>query len=135
MKKKIGISYTRSHFKNYWNWFTTNDLEDNIELIELNFEENNTNDIYKCDGFVLTGGVDVHPSFYNGEKNYNNSPGSFEPERDVFEEKIYRYSQLNNLPFLAICRGMQLINVLQGGKLIQDLDNGNSRHKKEELDK
>jgi putative glutamine amidotransferase len=30
---------------------------------------------------------------------------------------------------------MQLINVLQGGKLIQDLDNGNARHKKEELDK
>ena len=57
--KKIGISYTRSHFKNYWNWFTTKDLEDDIELIELNFEENNTNDIYKCDGFVLTGGVDV----------------------------------------------------------------------------
>ena len=135
MKKKIGVSYTRSHFKNYWNWFTANDLEDDIELMELNFEENNTEDIYKCDGFVLTGGVDVHPSFYNGEKKYNNSPGSFEPERDVFEEKIYRYSQLNNLPVLAICRGMQLINVLQGGKLIQDLDNGNARHKKEELDK
>jgi acyl-CoA reductase-like NAD-dependent aldehyde dehydrogenase/gamma-glutamyl-gamma-aminobutyrate hydrolase PuuD len=135
MKKKIGISYTRSHFKNYWNWFTTNDLEDDIELIELNFEEDNTEDIYKCNGFLLTGGVDVHPSVYNGEKNYNNSPGSFEPERDVFEEKIYRYSQLNNLPVLAICRGMQLINVLQGGKLIQDLDNGNARHKKEELDK
>ena len=135
MKRKIGISYTRSHFKNYWNWFTTNDLEDDIELIELNFEEDNTEDIYKCDGFVLTGGVDVHPSFYNGEKNYNNSPGSFELERDVFEEKIYRYSQLNNLPVLGICRGMQLINVLQGGKLIQDLDNGNARHKKEELDK
>ena len=30
---------------------------------------------------------------------------------------------------------MQLVNVLQGGKLIQDLDNGNERHKKEESDK
>jgi acyl-CoA reductase-like NAD-dependent aldehyde dehydrogenase/gamma-glutamyl-gamma-aminobutyrate hydrolase PuuD len=135
MKKKIGISYTRSHFKNYWNWVTPKDLEDDIELIELNFEKNNTEDICKCDGFVLTGGVDVHPSFYNGKKNYNNSPHAFEPERDVFEEKIYHYSQLNNLPVLAICRGMQLINVLHGGKLTQDLDNGNARHKKEELDK
>jgi len=36
---------------------------------------------------------------------------------------------------LGICRGMQLINVLEGGKLIQDLDNGNERHRKEELDK
>ena len=135
MKKRIGISYTRSHFQNYWNWFTANDLEDDIELVELNFEEDNTADIYKCKGFVLTGGVDVDPSFYNGKKDYNNSPGSFQPERDVFEEKIYHYSQLNNLPVLAICRGMQLINVLHGGKLTQDLDNGNARHKKEELDK
>ena len=106
-----------------------------LNLIELNFEKNNTEDIYKCDGFVLTGGVDVHPSFYNGKTDYNNSPGSFQPERDRFEEKIYRYSQLNNLPVLAICRGMQLINVLEGGKLIQDLDNGNARHRKEESDK
>ena len=135
MKKKIGISFTRTHFDNYWIWFTTNDLEEDLELVELNFEKNNTGDIYKCDGFVLTGGVDVHPSFYNGGKDYNNSPVSFQPERDVFEEKIYRYSQLNNLPVIGICRGMQLINVLQGGKLIQDLDNGNARHKKEELDK
>ena len=59
----------------------------------------------------------------------------FQLERDLFEEKIYRYSQLNKLPVLGICRGMQLINVLEGGKLIQDLDNGNARHKKEESDK
>lgn len=133
--KKIGISYTKTFFDNYWNWFTNEDLKDDIELIELNFEKNNIEDIYQCDGFVLTGGVDVHPAFYNGNKNYNNSPGSFQPERDVFEEKIYRYSQLHKLPVLGICRGMQLINVLEGGQLIQDLDNGNARHKKEEADK
>ncbi|HEV8284044.1 MAG TPA: aldehyde dehydrogenase family protein [Chitinophagaceae bacterium] len=135
MKKKIGISFTKTSFQNYWNWFTPDDLQDDIELIELNFEKNNTEDIYKCDAFVLTGGVDVHPSFYNGQAVYNNSPASLQPERDVFEEKIYRYSQLNKLPVLGICRGMQLINVLEGGKLIQDLDNGNARHKKEESDK
>ncbi|MES1217694.1 MAG: aldehyde dehydrogenase family protein [Bacteroidota bacterium] len=135
MKKKIGISYTRIAFQNYWNWFTPQDLQDDIELIELSFEKNNSEDIAACDGFVLTGGVDVDPSFYNGNSNYNNSPASFQIERDVFEEKIYRYSQLNKLPVLAICRGMQLVNVLQGGKLIQDLDNGNARHKKEESDK
>jgi len=135
MKKKIGISYTKSHFQNYWNWFTPGDLRDDIELIELSFEKNNVEDIYKCDGFILTGGVDVHPSFYNGKKTYNNTPSSFQPERDRFEEKIYRYSQLYKLPVLGICRGMQLINILEGGTLIQDLDNGNERHKKEESDK
>ena len=79
--------------------------------------------------------VDVHPSFYNGETDYENSPTHFNRTRDLFEEKIYRYSQMNQLPLLGICRGMQLVNVLQGGKLIQDLDNGNERHKKEESDK
>lgn len=135
MKKKIGISYTRTAFENYWNWITKDDLNDDLELVLLSFEKNNTGDIYTCDGFILTGGVDVHPDFYNGKAVYNNSPGAFQPERDAFEEKIYRYSQEKKLPVLGICRGMQLINVLEGGKLIQDLDNGNERHKKEASDK
>lgn len=135
MKKRIGISFTKTSFQNYWNWFTPGDLRHDVELVELNFENNNVEDIYKCDGFILTGGVDVDPALYNGNKVYNNSPDSLQPDRDHFEEKIYRYSQRNNLPVIGICRGMQLINVLQGGKLIQDLDNGNERHKKEESDK
>ena len=110
-------------------------MQDDLELVVLSFEKNNTEEIYKCDGFILTGGVDVHPDFYNGKPVYNNSPATFQLERDVFEEKIYRYSQERKLPVLGICRGMQLINVLEGGKLIQDLDNGNERHKKEASDK
>ena len=70
---------------------------------------------------MLTGGVDIDPSFYGGSIDYEHIPDSFSPERDHFEEKIYRYAQLHRLPLLAICRGMQLVNVLQGGKLIQDL--------------
>src|SRR3954454_21653354 len=134
MKKRIGISYTETSFQNYWNWFTADDRQNDIELVELSFEKNNTEDIYTCDGFILTGGIDIHPSFYNGETNYKNV-SSHQLQRDRFEEKIYRYSQLNRLPVLGICRGMQLINVLEGGKLIQDLDNGNARHKKELSDK
>lgn len=135
MKKKIGISFTNTNFQHYWNWITPHDLKDDLELVELSFKKNNTADIYSCDAFILTGGVDVDPSFYNGEREYNNGPDTHEPERDRFEEKIYRYSQLNKLPLLGICRGMQLVNVLQGGKLIQDLDSNNERHKKEAADK
>ena len=135
MKKKVGVSYTETSFQNYWNWFTADDLQNDIELIELSFKKNNIEDIHTCDGFVLTGGIDVHPSLYNGKSDYKNIPSSHRLERDLFEEKIYRYSQLNKLPLLGICRGMQLINVLEGGKLIQDLDNGNARHRKEASDK
>ena len=135
MKKKIGISYTKTSFDHYWNWITKEDMQNDLELVLLSFEKSNTEDIYKCHGFILTGGVDVHPGFYNGKPVYNNNPGAFQPERDGFEENIYRYSQEKKLPVLGICRGMQLINVLEGGKLIQDLDNGNERHRKEAADK
>ncbi|HET9744841.1 MAG TPA: gamma-glutamyl-gamma-aminobutyrate hydrolase family protein [Chitinophagaceae bacterium] len=135
MKKRIGISFTRTLFENYWNWIRPEDMQDDLELVLLSFEKGNTEDIYKCHGFILTGGVDVHPDYYNGKPMYSNSPDMFQPRRDVFEEKIYRYSQENKLPLLGICRGMQLVNVLEGGKLIQDLDNGNERHQKEESDK
>ncbi len=135
MKKRIGISYTTTNFQKYWDWFTPADLGDDLELIELSFEKNNSEDLYQCDGFILTGGVDVDPSFYNGKPDYPNSPGNFQPARDRFEEKIYRYSQLYRLPLLGICRGMQLINILEGGRLLQDLDGGNARHRKEASDK
>ncbi len=129
MKKKIGISYTKTRFQNYWTWFNNQDIKDDIDLIELSFLKNNPNDIYKCDGFILTGGVDVHPSLYGGNLEYENKPKTFDPERDKFEEKIYKYSQENKKPLMGICRGLQLVNVLQGGQLIQDLDtNRNIKH-------
>lgn len=136
MKKKIGISYTETNFKNYLNWFNKQDIQDDIELIELSFLKNNAEDFYKCDGFILTGGIDIHPSFYRGNLEYDNKPKAFEPERDKFEEKIYKYSQENKKPLLGICRGLQLVNVLQGGKLIQDLKaDGNTKHCRiEEID-
>ena len=134
MKKRIGISYTKTLFQNYWDWFTKEDLQDDVELVELSYQKNNAEDIDKCDGFILTGGIDVHYSFYNGSSTFKNNKG-FLIDRDKFEEKIFRYSQEHTLPLLGICRGMQLVNVLQGGKLIQDLYNGNTRHKKEASDK
>ena len=130
-KKKIGLSFTKTNFNNYVNWFNSTDLSNDVELVTLSFEENNNDDISTCSGFILTGGVDVHPSYYDGALNYENRPAEFQKDRDQFEEKIYRYAQQNQLPLLAICRGLQLVNVLEGGKLIQDLGaEGNKKHRK-----
>jgi putative glutamine amidotransferase len=131
MKKKIGISYTSTNFQNYWNWFTPEDLAGGIELVELSFEKKNTEDIKQCDGFILTGGVDVHPSLYNGAASYPNQPATYQQDRDEFEKMIFDYSQEKKLPMLGICRGLQLVNVLQGGKLIEDIGVSNAEHKKE----
>lgn len=133
MKKKIGISFTETKFENYWNWFTKEDLQDNFELVELSFGKNNEEDIYTCDGFVLTGGIDIHPSVYGGATDYENKPETFSLARDKFEEKIYSHAAANRKPVLGICRGLQLVNVLHGGKLIQDLQvAGNYKHRRED---
>ncbi len=128
-KKRIGISFTYTKFPNYWNWFTATDLKDDIELIELSFEKDNVKDIHRCDGFVLTGGVDVDAELYGGNSEYANRPDVFQEARDRFEANIYQYAQLHALPVLGICRGLQLVNVLEGGTLIQDLDAHNAVHK------
>ncbi|KIO77767.1 peptidase C26 [Pedobacter lusitanus] len=134
-KKKIGISYTETNFQNYWNWFTEADLGNEIELVELSFERNNTEDIRQCDGFVLTGGIDVEPSYYDGPQKYPHQPDTFLPERDHFEKVIYEYSQTHQIPVLGICRGMQYINILEGGKVLADIGEANQIHKKETQDK
>ena len=120
MKKKIGISFTRTNFQNYPAWFTKEDLGDDLELLVLSFEENNVADIYLCDGFVLTGGVDIDPTFYGGAAEYAERPEEFQTARDAFEATIYHYAQEKSLPVLGICRGLQLVNVLEGGTLVQD---------------
>ncbi len=69
-------------------------------------------------GLLLTGGGDVDPALY-GEA-LDGSMG-IEPERDEMEMALFRYAIEENMPTLGICRGMQLINVAMGGRLIQDL--------------
>ncbi|HLY71654.1 MAG TPA: aldehyde dehydrogenase family protein [Puia sp.] len=127
MKKKLGISFTKTNFQNYRNWFTKDDLKDDIELVELSFEKNNSEKINTCDAFVLTGGIDIHPSLY--DEDFKGTEKT-DIARDLFEKKIFEYSQIHNIPLLGICRGMQLVNVLQGGKLIQDLEILNKVHRK-----
>ncbi|WP_066066779.1 gamma-glutamyl-gamma-aminobutyrate hydrolase family protein [Neobacillus soli] len=72
-----------------------------------------------CDGIILSGGEDVDPKFY-GEDPHQHL-GSTMPERDLAEIAIVKYALENNIPLLAICKGIQLLNVALGGTLIQDI--------------
>ncbi|GAA4714583.1 gamma-glutamyl-gamma-aminobutyrate hydrolase family protein [Brevibacillus fulvus] len=73
----------------------------------------------RLDGLLLTGGVDVDPSLFGEEP----LPGLGEimPERDELEMRLTQLALAQNLPILAICRGVQLLNVVAGGTLYQDL--------------
>lgn len=72
-----------------------------------------------CDGFLLTGGHDVSPSLYR--ESASEVCGALCEERDRVEREILRYAIERNRPLLGICRGIQLLNVVCGGSLYQDL--------------
>ncbi len=71
------------------------------------------------DGLVLTGGADVDPERY-GAVDPKGLAEPF-PGRDEAEWKILDAAMSRRLPILAICRGMQLLNVYHGGSLVLDL--------------
>ena len=73
----------------------------------------------RFDGLMLTGGGDVDPSIY-GEEPHTTFQNA-EDGRDAFEIALSRAAVANGIPFLAICRGMQVLNVAMGGTLIQDI--------------
>lgn len=71
------------------------------------------------DGVILTGGADIHPSFYG--QIVLERCGEIDEERDRFEMELVRAARSRDLPLLGICRGLQVVNVALGGSLYQDL--------------
>ena len=70
-------------------------------------------------GLVLTGGEDVHPASYGDAPHARLE--ETDQSRDALEIALYRAARERGLPVLAICRGIQLVNVALGGTLYQDL--------------
>lgn len=71
------------------------------------------------DGLILTGGLDVQPELYGAERHPLTDPAR--PDRDEWELALYRGAEERRMPVLAICRGLQLVNVAHGGTLHQHL--------------
>jgi putative glutamine amidotransferase len=71
--------------------------------------------VHHIDGLVLTGGADVEPDRYG----HDNHASTTEPHRDELEFTLFETAVADGLPVLGICRGLQLINVHQGGTLEQ----------------
>lgn len=74
-----------------------------------------------CDGFLITGGPDIDPTYFNQE--CNGSKGC-NPRLDKIDKMVVEYAYKTKKPMLGICRGHQSINVFLGGNLIQDIGQG-----------
>ena len=77
-------------------------------------------------GLVLSGGADLDPRHYGTPPHP--ALGPLEPERDAFELALFAEARARQLPVLAICRGLQLVNVALGGTLWQDLPSERAPH-------
>jgi putative glutamine amidotransferase len=82
------------------------------------------------DGLILAGGSDVDPGAY-GAEHHAETLGT-NPDRDAFEVALAQRVIERDLPFLGICRGMQVLNVARGGTLVQHVPEryGHGEHRR-----
>jgi putative glutamine amidotransferase len=71
------------------------------------------------DGFILTGGGDIDPDHYRGRRHQTHY--GIDSERDSLELALARHVIESGLPTLGICRGAQILNVAEGGTLIEHI--------------
>ena len=94
-KIRIGLTFTEARHENYPTWIQGSDAD--IEIVELHWDKHSMEEVWDevedCHGIVLSGGVDVHPDFYENERTeYPNGPKSqeeFNKERDEFEMHVF----------------------------------------------
>ena len=72
-----------------------------------------------CHGFLFCGGDDITPFLFGEE--LQTSKGKTDLTTDLFHLTFMKYALSTKLPILAICRGMQVLNIALGGTLFQDL--------------
>jgi putative glutamine amidotransferase len=73
----------------------------------------------RAGGLLLTGGDDIDPALFGALPHPAYEPA--EPGRDAYELALVRRALAAHVPVLAICRGLQVLNVAAGGTLIQDI--------------
>jgi len=112
------------HYENYSKWVES--IYPNAKCINLyTLSADSVNKVMEiCDGLILSGGPDVHPGRF--DKVADTAICSMDLKRDTLEWAICKIAFRKKIPILAICRGMQLLNVYKGGTLITDIPTYNN---------
>ncbi|MBR3869073.1 MAG: gamma-glutamyl-gamma-aminobutyrate hydrolase family protein [Clostridia bacterium] len=90
-----------------------------VQWIELDDTEKAITEALACDGLLLPGGADIEPALYGRQRE--EKCGKPNELRDKAEFEIYNAFVKTKKPILCICRGFQLLNVVNGGTLHQDI--------------
>jgi putative glutamine amidotransferase len=81
-------------------------------------------DANEIEGILLTGGGDVDPTLYGGDPD---SAIQVNRARDEFEIALIKAALRKNIPILGICRGCQILNVANGGDLVNLRDDAKQK--------
>lgn len=93
--------------------------EEVLNNLSIDYDLSLVCDFDKYDGLIVPGGIDVDPALYNQEKD--ETVKMFDRHFDDVQIKAINYFVGSKKPILGICRGCQLLNVVFGGTLIQDI--------------
>jgi putative glutamine amidotransferase len=116
MNKRVLIPYRHANkVRPYEDAIRAGDMESVAQLVSAPIPLNN------IDGLLLMGGTDVDPSRYGAVRAAETDQP--DEERDAVELSLIDTFIKLDLPILAICRGLQILNVSQGGSLIQHVPN------------
>ncbi|NIM06939.1 MAG: gamma-glutamyl-gamma-aminobutyrate hydrolase family protein [Armatimonadetes bacterium] len=114
----IGVS-AESNTQPAWESFASAVHAAGGEPLLLTPESSGSLDPSNLPGVILTGGGDIQPSFYGEAERV--APRRLSRARDEFELLLCQKALQHSLPLLAICRGMQVLVVAAGGKLLQHI--------------
>jgi len=111
-------------FKNtHQNWLRNSIKNDNvicINMYAIKSKDSIRMMLKKADGIIISGGEDVNPALY-GKQSELDRCGVVNPHRDSLEYMMIAFAMNRKVPLLGICRGLQILNVSQGGSLIIDI--------------
>lgn len=125
---KIALSKSESKFNRYTEWLDKYKV--NYEILDFENHGSDLEKLNECSGLILSGGVDIYPELYC-DWDTKETKGTYNPSRDGFELNLLEKALAMRIPVLAICRGLQIVNVYFRGSLIFDIEEiRNVNHRK-----
>jgi len=118
--KQKNIILSKDYKHSVENWLKNFDTTINIIVLYGKPADSIEYYLNNADGIIITGGEDVNPALY-GKDSLLSLCGQINTYRDSLEIQMINFAIENKVPLLGICRGLQIMNVSQGGSLIVDI--------------